>query len=123
MDRETSCSGGCPRRIIDAARELRGRRCRRRIDNRARASTTIDATALEFQFEPNSWTVAAGEPFTIQFENAGSVEHEWAVIRLGEDSSPRPTSQKRESCSRSRRFPLVSPRPRSSLSMRRGPIR
>ncbi len=49
------------------------------------ASTTIDATASEFQFEPNSWTVAAGEPFTIQFENVGSVEHEWAVIRLGED--------------------------------------
>ena len=61
------------------------RRCPTTRSTTGGASTTIDATASEFQFEPNSWTVAAGEPFTIQFENAGSVEHEWAVIRLGED--------------------------------------
>lgn len=49
------------------------------------ASTSIEATASEFQFEPDSWTVPAGEEFTIEFENDGTTEHEWAVINLGED--------------------------------------
>jgi plastocyanin len=54
-------------------------------DDGGEASTSIEATASEFQFEPDSWTVPAGEEFTIDFENGGSVDHEWAVIRLGED--------------------------------------
>lgn len=49
------------------------------------ASTSIEATASEFTFEPDSWTVPAGEAFTIAFENGGSVEHEWAVIKRGQD--------------------------------------
>jgi plastocyanin len=49
------------------------------------ASTSIEATASEFQFEPDSWTVPAGEEFTIEFENDGSTDHEWAVIKLGAD--------------------------------------
>ena len=49
------------------------------------AGTTIDATASEFQFDPNSWTVPVGQPFTVQFENGGTTEHEWVVIALGED--------------------------------------
>ena len=49
------------------------------------ALTSIEATASDFQFEPDSWTVPVGEEFTIDFTNDGSVEHEWAVIRLGED--------------------------------------
>ena len=49
------------------------------------ASTSIEVTASEFKFEPDSWTVPASEEFTIAFENGGSVEHEWAVIKLGRD--------------------------------------
>ena len=49
------------------------------------ASNSIEATASEFQFDPDAWTVQAGEPFTIDFENGGTTEHEWAVINLGED--------------------------------------
>lgn len=49
------------------------------------ASKSIKATASEFQFEPNSWTVPAGEEFTIEFETDGSTDHEWAVINLGDD--------------------------------------
>ena len=49
------------------------------------AATTIEATASEFQFDPNSWTVPAGQAFTVQFENGGTTEHEWVVIALGED--------------------------------------
>ena len=54
-------------------------------DDDGEASTSIDARASEFQFEPDAWTVPTGEEFSIDFENAGSVEHEWAVIKLGED--------------------------------------
>lgn len=49
------------------------------------ASTSIEATASDFQFEPDSWTVPAGEEFTIHFENDGANDHEWAVINLGQD--------------------------------------
>lgn len=49
------------------------------------ASTSIEAKASEFKFEPASWTVPAGDEFAIDFENGGSVEHEWAVLKLGQD--------------------------------------
>ena len=48
-------------------------------------STSIEATASEFQFEPDSWTVPEGDEFTIDFANDGTVEHEWAVLKLGDD--------------------------------------
>jgi plastocyanin len=54
-------------------------------DDDDEASTSIKATASEFKFEPGAWKVPAGEEFTIRFENDGSVEHEWAVIKRGED--------------------------------------
>ena len=87
------------------------------------AGTTIDATASEFQFDPNSWTVPVGQPFTVQFENGGTTEHEWVVIALGEDLNPRQISPRTRSCSRSRNSPPVSPPRRSSPSTRRGPTR
>lgn len=49
------------------------------------ASTSIKATASDFKFEPNSWTVPKGEEFSIAFKNGGVVAHEWAVIKLGAD--------------------------------------
>lgn len=49
------------------------------------ASSAIAATASEYQFDPDSWTVNAGGEFTIEFTNDGTLEHEWAVIALGED--------------------------------------
>lgn len=44
------------------------------------AGGDIEATASEFQFDPDSWTVTAGEEFSIDFTNDGEVEHEWAVL-------------------------------------------
>ena len=44
------------------------------------ASGDIEATASDFQFDPDTWSVTAGEEFTIDFTNDGSVEHEWAVL-------------------------------------------
>jgi plastocyanin len=49
------------------------------------ASTSIGTTASEFEFDPDSWTVSSGEEFTIGFENVGDLEHEWAVLKLGEE--------------------------------------
>ena len=49
------------------------------------ASTEIEAEAMEFQFDPDSWEVPAGEEFTIDFTNSGTIEHEWAVLKEGED--------------------------------------
>ncbi|MBW3663436.1 MAG: cupredoxin domain-containing protein [Actinobacteria bacterium] len=47
--------------------------------------TTIETTATEFAFDPSSWTVEAGEEFTVDLTNGGALEHEWVVIELGED--------------------------------------
>lgn len=49
------------------------------------ASNAIEATAQEYEFTPDAWTVNAGEEFEIDFTNDGTVQHEWAVIALGED--------------------------------------
>ena len=48
-------------------------------------STSIDATASEFEFEPDAWTAPVGEELTVTFENGGSVDHEWVVIKRGQD--------------------------------------
>ena len=54
-------------------------------DDAATTSTEIEAEATEYQFDPDSWAVPAGEEFTIDFTNAGTTEHEWAVLKEGED--------------------------------------
>lgn len=54
-------------------------------DDEAAAATSIEVTAEEFSFSPTSWTVPAGEEFDVELTNAGEVEHEWAVIKQGED--------------------------------------
>jgi plastocyanin len=51
----------------------------------ASASTSIEAEATEFAFEPDRWTIPAGETVTIEYENEGSVGHEWVIVRLGEE--------------------------------------
>lgn len=45
----------------------------------------ITTTATEYQFSPDDWTVTAGEEFSIELVNEGAIEHEWAVVDLGED--------------------------------------
>ena len=49
-------------------------------DSGGGASNAIETTASEFQFDGNEWTVSAGEEFTMDFTNDGSVDHEWAVL-------------------------------------------
>lgn len=54
-------------------------------DEEGEASTSIEAEATEFEFDPDTWTVPAGDQFSITLTNEGSIAHEWAVIKLGED--------------------------------------
>ncbi|HSP02934.1 MAG TPA: cupredoxin domain-containing protein [Acidimicrobiales bacterium] len=49
------------------------------------ASTSIAAEAADFEFDPDAWTVPVDEEITIDFENAGNIEHEWAVLALGQE--------------------------------------
>ena len=54
-------------------------------DDDDESTARIEATAEEYRFDPDSWTVSAGDEFTIEFSNDGELEHEWAVIKLGDD--------------------------------------
>lgn len=49
------------------------------------ARVSLAVTADEYQFDPDSYTVPSGEDFSVEFMNAGDLEHEWSVIRLGEE--------------------------------------
>jgi uncharacterized cupredoxin-like copper-binding protein len=40
---------------------------------------TISATGTEMKYDPNTWTVKAGQPVTINFKNGGTVTHDWIV--------------------------------------------
>jgi plastocyanin len=44
------------------------------------ASTDISSSGTDFAFDPDGWTVPAGEEITIDFTNDGNVEHEWALM-------------------------------------------
>lgn len=46
----------------------------------AEASTSIETVATDFEFDPDTWSVPAGEEVTIELTNEGAVEHEWAVL-------------------------------------------
>ncbi|MGH8916523.1 MAG: cupredoxin domain-containing protein [Acidimicrobiia bacterium] len=52
-------------------------------DSGGGASTSLEVTASEFQFSPNSWTVPAGEDISIEITNNGSVLHEWVLLQPG----------------------------------------
>jgi plastocyanin len=50
------------------------------------ASTDISSSGTDFAFDPDGWTVPAGEEITIDFTNDGNVEHEWALMNTEIDS-------------------------------------
>lgn len=47
------------------------------------AAATLTAEGTEFAFGPAQWTVQAGQEVTVNFENAGSIEHNWVVLGAG----------------------------------------
>ena len=47
------------------------------------ASTTIDVKMTDFQFQPNQFTIPAGEEITLNSSNNGAVVHNFVIMKLG----------------------------------------
>jgi plastocyanin len=47
------------------------------------ASDTINVTMTDFQFQPNQFTVPAGQEITFNSSNNGAVIHNFVVMKLG----------------------------------------
>lgn len=43
----------------------------------------IAVTTTDFEFEPTSWTVSAGNEVELTLTNDGTLEHEWVLIKQG----------------------------------------
>lgn len=43
-------------------------------------ANSIKATLTEFKFDPNAWTVSAGQQVSLTLTNSGSVEHSWVLL-------------------------------------------
>lgn len=52
-------------------------------DGGRESSTTLDVSMVEFEFDPTTFVVPAGEEITLNLSNAGSVEHEFALLNAG----------------------------------------
>ena len=46
----------------------------------ASGGNTINTTMTEFKFDPNTWTVSAGQQVTLKLTNSGTVEHSWVLM-------------------------------------------
>ena len=49
-------------------------------DDTGGGSTELAATATNFQFSPDLWTVAAGETITLTLTNGADEAHEWVIM-------------------------------------------
>lgn len=47
------------------------------------ASTKINVTMTDFQFQPNQFTVPAGQEITFSSSNNGAVVHNFVIMKLG----------------------------------------
>jgi uncharacterized cupredoxin-like copper-binding protein len=47
------------------------------------ASTKIDVTMTDFQFQPSQFTVPAGQEITFHSANNGAVVHNFVIMKLG----------------------------------------
>jgi len=48
-------------------------------------SSTILVTMTDTKFEPLTWNVKAGKEVTITITNNGALDHEWVLIKQGQD--------------------------------------
>lgn len=46
-------------------------------------TTTIDVTMTDFQFQPNQFTVPAGQEITLNVVNTGAVVHNFVIMQSG----------------------------------------
>jgi|SRR5919197_4599974 uncharacterized cupredoxin-like copper-binding protein len=52
------------------------------------ASTKIDVTMTDFQFQPNVFTVPAGQEITFNATNNGAVVHNFVIMKHGTSAGP-----------------------------------
>jgi plastocyanin len=50
------------------------------------ASTRIDLTISDYHFEPDTFTVPAGQEITVNVDNRGFVSHQFVIFKLGTDA-------------------------------------
>ncbi len=50
----------------------------------AAKNSAISVTTTDFKFAPTSWTVDKGQPVSLTLKNDGKLEHEWVIIKQGE---------------------------------------
>ena len=46
-------------------------------------STELKVDMVDFMFDPDSYTVPAGETITLELSNSGAVEHEFVIMKFG----------------------------------------
>jgi uncharacterized cupredoxin-like copper-binding protein len=46
-------------------------------------TTTIDVTMADFQFQPNQFTIPAGQEIAFNSTNTGAVVHNFVIMKLG----------------------------------------
>lgn len=52
------------------------------------ATTKINVTMTDFQFQPNQFTVPAGKEITLDAANNGAVVHNFVIMKLGTSAGP-----------------------------------
>lgn len=50
--------------------------------------TTVNVTVTDFAYDPSTITVSAGDTINLHVTNKGSVEHEFAIMKLGTSVTP-----------------------------------
>ena len=51
-------------------------------------TTKIDVTMTDFMFQPNQFTVPAGQEITFNSRNTGAVVHNFVIMKLGTTAGP-----------------------------------
>ena len=52
------------------------------------ASTKIDVTLADFQFQPSQFTIPAGQEIAFSSSNNGAVVHNFVIMKLGTSAGP-----------------------------------
>jgi uncharacterized cupredoxin-like copper-binding protein len=50
-------------------------------------SNKISVTMTDFHFDPQNWTVTAGQTITVTANNKGQLEHRWVLLKKGETAT------------------------------------
>lgn len=47
------------------------------------ASTNLEVDMVEFMYNPDAYTVPAGQEITIELKNSGAIVHDFVIMKLG----------------------------------------